>query len=175
MANIKEALKITLAHEGGYVFDVDDPGGETYKGVARNANPKWSGWEYIDSLKKKSNFPKNLDSNIQLQDSIISLYKSNYWDVIKGDSINNQLIANKIFDIAINMGAKTASRLVQITLGVTVDGNIGNESITALNGVNFDLFMSQFRLVIISRYMAICKNRYKSRKFLYGWIKRALS
>ena len=30
-----QAFEITLEHEGGYVFDKDDAGGETYKGVAR--------------------------------------------------------------------------------------------------------------------------------------------
>ena len=35
MASFLPALQKVLAHEGGYVNDLDDPGGETYKGVAR--------------------------------------------------------------------------------------------------------------------------------------------
>lgn len=175
MANIKEALEITLKHEGGYVFDKDDPGGETYKGVARNANPNWRGWVIIDKFRNDVNFPLCLNDNINLYDEIISLYKSNYWDVIKGDLIENQEIANKAFDIAINMGPITASKLLQMTLDVVVDGKIGDNTLKALNETNVELFMSEFRLVIIARYMSICKSRYKSRKYLYGWIKRALS
>jgi len=175
MADIKTALKITFLHEGGYVFDPDDPGGETFKGVARKSNPNWIGWNYLDEMKSNSDFPECLNDNRRLHDAIVDLYKSNYWDRVKGDSIENQLIANKVFDIAINMGPGTAAKLLQLTLDVTIDGRIGNQTLNALNAANFELFMSEFRLVIISRYMAICKNRYKSRKFLYGWIKRALS
>ena len=175
MADVKEALRITLKHEGGYVHDPDDPGGETYKGVARRSNQNWLGWRIVDDMKHNSDFPKCLDSHTVLQQRIVELYKNKYWDRVKGDLIENQTIANKIFDIAVNMGPGTAAKLLQATLSVKVDGSIGKQTLSALNAVNFDLFMANFRLVIISRYMAICKNRYKSRKFLYGWIKRALA
>jgi len=175
MADIKKALEATLKHEGGYVFDKDDPGGETYRGVARNSNPNWVGWRYLDEMKNNANFPECLNDNRELQIAIVDLYKSNYWSRIKGDQIEKQAIANKIFDIAVNMGPGTAAKLLQAALNVSIDGRIGNNTLSALNGVNFELFMCEFRLIIIARYMAICKNRYKSRKFLYGWIKRALS
>ena len=54
MADFKEAFELTLAHEGGYVKDPDDRGGETYKGIARRYNPGWSGWARIDKAKKQA-------------------------------------------------------------------------------------------------------------------------
>jgi lysozyme family protein len=36
MADFKQAYQLVLQNEGGYVNDPNDPGGETYKGVARN-------------------------------------------------------------------------------------------------------------------------------------------
>ncbi len=56
MADFKTAIEATLKAEGGYVNDPDDPGGETYKGIARNRNSKWSGWTHIDLLKNKCVF-----------------------------------------------------------------------------------------------------------------------
>ena len=47
MSEFQPALQKVLAHEGGYVNDPDDPGGETYKGIAHNMHSKWGGWVYI--------------------------------------------------------------------------------------------------------------------------------
>ena len=35
MANYDQAFQLILQNEGGYVNDPDDPGSETYKGIAR--------------------------------------------------------------------------------------------------------------------------------------------
>lgn len=61
MADFKKALEMVLKHEGGYVCDPSDPGGETYKGVARNMHSGWTGWMEIDLAKKEPGFPANLD------------------------------------------------------------------------------------------------------------------
>lgn len=52
MADFKTAYKKIEAAEGGYCFDPDDAGGETYKGISRRANPNWNGWISIDAIKK---------------------------------------------------------------------------------------------------------------------------
>lgn len=44
-----------LIHEGGYSNDPIDLGGETYKGIARNAHPNWQG-DYL-SIKITSLIP----------------------------------------------------------------------------------------------------------------------
>lgn len=51
--NFLKSYDILIKHEGGYVNDPDDKGGETYKGIARKFNPDWKGWKIID---KSSNF-----------------------------------------------------------------------------------------------------------------------
>jgi lysozyme family protein len=50
MANFEEAFEATMAAEGEYVDDPKDPGGETYKGVARSRNPNWLGFENLGSV-----------------------------------------------------------------------------------------------------------------------------
>ena len=40
-----------MEHEGGYVDDRDDRGGETYRGISRNNFPDWKGWKKIDGFK----------------------------------------------------------------------------------------------------------------------------
>ena len=41
--NFDESLKMLLHHEGGYVWDKRDPGGETMKGVTRAVYEQWVG------------------------------------------------------------------------------------------------------------------------------------
>ena len=37
--DFNEAIEIVLKHEGGYVNDIDDPGGETMMGISKKAYP----------------------------------------------------------------------------------------------------------------------------------------
>jgi lysozyme family protein len=174
MADFASAFAATMKAEGGYVNDPQDPGGETYKGIARKMNSKWDGWVLIDIAKKERNFPANLDSNISLQDRIKSFYEINYWDKIRGDDITNQYIAESIFDFAVNAGPITSSKLAQITVNEEPDGTIGPVTLNKINADDPRAFLSLFALHKIARYVSICEKRQDSKKFFYGWIKRTV-
>jgi lysozyme family protein len=174
MSEFQLALQKILAHEGGYVNDPDDPGGETYRGVARNMHSKWSGWVCIDLCKLKSDFPANLEKDEDLQENIKSFYQINFWDKINGDNIQNQLVANSIFDFSVNAGVKTSASLAQMVVEAKADGVIGPQSLEKLNAFNPDHFLAAFTVAKIARYIAIIKKRPTSKKYLYGWITRAL-
>lgn len=111
MANFDEAYKRTLKFEGGYVNDPSDRGGETYKGIARKFNAKWRGWDIIDKYKTNPNFPKCLDSDTQLQTLVKQCYRANYWEPLWGDKIQNQAVANDLYDTAVNMGVGISIKL----------------------------------------------------------------
>ena len=174
MADFETALEETLKSEGGYVNDPDDPGGETYKGVARRSHPKWDGWVNIDMNKNKQGFPKNLDTDQDLYNKIKSLYQINYWDKVSGDKIENQDVAESIFDFAVNAGPRTASKLAQISVGAEPDGVIGPNTIAKINEDQPRAFLAVFALAKIGRYVDICQRRPKSRKYFYGWVRRTL-
>jgi lysozyme family protein len=174
MANYEQALQWILSHEGGYVNDPDDPGGETYKGVARKMNSKWDGWLVVDMLKRQSGFPANLDKDTELQEAVKSFYQINYWDRIKGDHIQNQEVATSIFDFAVNAGVSTSSSLAQLVVGTTQDGVIGNQSIAQINSFDPEYFIASFTVAKIARYISIVKKRPTSKKYFYGWVCRAL-
>ncbi len=144
MADFKQALQLVLKYEGGYGFDKDDPGGETYKGIARNVNSKWEGWVKIDKLKKQASFPKNLDADGDLQESVEHFYKSTYWDSVQGDKIQSQNIANSIFIFALNAGVKTTSSLAQMAVYVKPDGVLEAGSLKAINNISEELFLASF-------------------------------
>ena len=85
MADFNKAIAIILKHEGGYVNDPDDPGGETNMGIT------------------KRDFP-HLDITNLTVEQAKEIYKEKYWDTINGDDITNQTVATQIFDFGVNAG-----------------------------------------------------------------------
>jgi|TARA_Y100000310_G_scaffold130972_1_gene130195 lysozyme family protein len=174
MAKFDIAYKHVLKWEGGYVNDPDDPGGETYRGVARRYWSKWEGWTIVDMMKNKSNFPKNLHEHDELQKLIHEFYQKNFWDKVRGDEIKSQDVAEDIFDFAVNAGVRTSSKLAQLACGASPDGVIGKNTIKTVNECNEELFIAKFALNKIAKYVGICNKRRSSRKYFFGWIRRVM-
>lgn len=135
MADFKTAFQRTSAFEGGYVNDSNDNGGETYRGISRKFNPNWKGWKIVDSLKKKTNFPKSLDSNNELQNLVLDCYKTNYWDKVWGDKINHQKVANDMYDVAVNCGVSMSIKLSERQFGFKETGVMSEKLLNKLNSV----------------------------------------
>lgn len=121
MADFNISYTKTMSHEGGYVDDPDDAGGETYKGIARRFNPDWSGWNIIDEVKKtltnSSHLPRLLDNNVSLQQRVKDLYKQLYWSPFRGD-LMPQPLADEMFDTAVNMGVGRTVGFLQRALNI---------------------------------------------------------
>lgn len=181
MADFKKAYPLILAHEGGYVNDPDDPGGETYKGVARKMHPDWLGWHIVDMIKAKPGFPDALQSadaieiKKQLDLELSSFYYAHYWLKIQGDLIVSQEVANSMFDFAINAGETTSISLAQVVVGTKPDGQIGPKTLEAINRFDGGQFLTAFALAKISRYVEICTKRPTSKKYFFGWVVRSLN
>jgi len=135
MAKFDIAYKRTAKFEGGYVYDPDDNGGETYAGISRKANPRWLGWKTIDLAKKKSGFPKNLADNAVLKQQVKTLYKTNYWNPIWGDRINRQEVANEIYDFGVNAGVATSIKLQQRQFKMRETGKMDEKLLAKLNSI----------------------------------------
>jgi lysozyme family protein len=186
MALFKPAYDITRKVEGEYANDPTDRGGETYKGIARKKNPQWEGWKIVDSLRNKAGFPKILDANQPLVNLVLDFYKKEYWNVHKLDSVNNQLIANELFDTSVNMGIGTAGIFLQRVLNVSnvggnyypdlkIDGNIGAVTIAALNKhprpVNV---LKGLNCLQGAKYIEICEANPAQEKYYHGWMERVM-
>lgn len=174
MALFQPAFEKILKNEGGYVNDPQDPGGETYKGIARNMQSKWNGWVRIDLGKTKQGFPQNLEQDEVLQLQISKFYETNYWDPIGADDITHQQVAESIFDFGVNAGIKTAIILAQQVVEATADGVSGPKTVEKINNFDPDHFIAAFTVMKIARYVSIVKRRPDSKKYFYGWICRAL-
>lgn len=174
MADFKLAFDLVLANEGGYANDPDDPGGETYKGVARKIFSKWEGWIKIDLLKRQASFPENLDKDPEIQEALKDFYRVNLWDKMNGDIIASQRMAESIFDFGVNAGVGTSATLAQMIVEIEPDGVLGKETVAKLNVFDPEHFLAAFTVAKIARYVSIVKKRPSSRKYFYGWVIRAL-
>lgn len=175
MAEFKTAFQKTITHEGGYINDPDDKGGETYKSISRASHNNWSGWEMIDKYKNKSGFPANLDKDVELQNQVEIFYLYEFWLPLKADQIQNQMNADSIFDFSVNTGIITSVQLSQSLMGdIHVDGIIGVRTLSKLNGVDLKHFQAAFIVGKIAYYIYIIKKRPTNKKYLYGWVTRAL-
>ncbi|HCY41786.1 MAG TPA: N-acetylmuramidase [Prolixibacteraceae bacterium] len=175
MAKFERAYELMLAREGGYVNDCDDPGGETYKGIARKKQSEWVGWQIIDRMKLQLNFPANMEGNQLLQQEIARFYKSMFWDKVGGDLVNNQELADLVFDFAVNAGVSASVGLAQKVVGSACDGVMGLMTIEAINRFDPDHFAAAFMVEKCRKYLSICKKRPESRKYFFGWIDRAVN
>ncbi|MBO9671975.1 MAG: hypothetical protein J7577_00915 [Sphingobacteriaceae bacterium] len=187
MASFDVAYKITLGHEGGYVNDPDDTGGETIFGVTRRDWPKSPIWPRVDLLKKQYGLSKAIpimNSDAQLLAWAKDLFKKNYWDVNNLDRVSNQSIANEVFDTGVNMGIGTAARFLQRGLNATnrnqvlykdvaVDGAIGNGTLAVLNShPNTPLLYKVLNVLQGARYIDIMESNSKQEKFAVSWFSR---
>lgn len=137
MADFNKAFQITNKSEGGYANNKADHGGETYAGIARNFWGDWDGWKAVDEAKKMKPNPgeisRLLNNSPTVQSLVKSFYLTNFWNPLSLSQINDQQIANNVYDCAVNSGTGYAARVLQKAAGVVADGIIGKRTLAAVN------------------------------------------
>lgn len=122
--NFARCLAEVLRHEGGWADHPQDPGGATMKGVTIGTFAGFKGRKVT-----KAELRAISDADLQ------AIYRRGYWDKVRGDELpaGLDLVA---FDAAVNSGPSRGARWLQSALGVTVDGQIGPQTIAAARGAN---------------------------------------
>lgn len=161
MADFKLAIKGLLKHEGGYSHDPDDQGGKTKFGISKRSYPG----EDIAALTKTD---------------AIAIYERDWWVKYGYEKINSQLVADKVFDLSVNVGAKWAHRICQRALlaeghKVVEDGMLGPVSFRAINRADSLALLAAIRSEAAGYYRMIAARRPTQRKYLRGWLNRAYS
>jgi lysozyme family protein len=119
-SNFPKALAAVLVHEGGYVFNPKDPGGETNLGCTKAVWEEHCG-HMVDTKTMKALTPADVGP----------LYKTKYWDKVKGDDLPSG-VDYVVFDAAINSGPGRAAKWLQACVNVYADGIIGDKTIQAV-------------------------------------------
>lgn len=103
--NFDIAINRVLSHEGGYVNDPHDPGGETKFGISKRSYP-------------------DLDIRNLTRDQAKAVYLRDFWVRVHADDLPDG-VAFAALDFAVNSGIETAIRYLQRALGVADDGHWG--------------------------------------------------
>jgi len=119
-----EAFRILIGHEGGYVNDPRDPGGETKFGISKRAYP----FEDIRNL---------------TIDRARAIYYRDYW-IRSGCERVPEAMRFDLFDTAVNSGLSRAVRLLQLAAGVEDDGEIGPVTLKALRNADPEGLKARF-------------------------------
>lgn len=186
-----KAYEIVLGHEGGYSRDKDDPGGETYKGIARNHWPRWEGWEFVDFWKTHNDgrpFKDRLSEDFNLQFKIQNFYRQHFWDTVWGDEITklSPALAVDMFDMAVNLGTGRATEFMQracnvlnnrqrLYADILVDGAFGPNTMKAVRScIGFrgdELLYKVVNILQGSWYISLMERSETFEKYS-GWFKR---
>jgi lysozyme family protein len=124
VGNFEQCFALVLKDEGGFVNNPRDPGGATNLGCTKASWEAYVGHEVsIDDI-------RGLTPN-----DVMPLYKSKYWDAIKGDDLPAG-VDYAVFDFAINSGPSRAAKTLQSVIGVATDGAIGPDTLAAVETFN---------------------------------------
>jgi len=150
-----EIIKKVLEHEGGYVNDKDDRGGETKYGITKRFYP-------------------DLDIKNLTIDDAVNIYYEDYWKPSKASLLPKDL-RYPYFDCVVNTGQSRAVKILQQacnnknTFKIKEDGKIGAATISACKKLEADRFIS-YRILF---YSLLISDNPTQEKFWYGWYKRA--
>ncbi len=119
-----ECFAKLIGHEGGYVNNPKDPGGETKFGISKRAYPA-------------------LDIASLTLDDAKAIYKRDYWDRAQCDRLP-PAIAFQVFDGAVNSGIGTSIRWLQAAAGVAQDGVVGPMTVRAVGDKDVGVMLARF-------------------------------
>ena len=157
MSKFDEIIEVVLEHEGGYVNDPKDPGGETNFGIAKRSHP-------------------DVDIKNLTKEGAKEIYKEVYWDKNKVESLPRDLW-HIYFDMCVNQGKSRAVKIIQRAVNgkggsLTVDGGMGPMTIASIFKSNVEL--DRIRAYRVKYYSDLVTRKPDLERFYFGWFKRAL-
>lgn len=193
MARFESAVKIVMDHEGGFVDDPVDPGGATNFGISLR---------FLRGLDDYLEWDLDFDGDVDADDIRLlrredakAIYKRQFWDRYNVGQIRPQMVADKLFDLSVNMGSPQASKIAQraiLALGgaLSVDGVVGPitrakiwESWPKVRAwdyrsrveANTPGLVAAMRAEAAAFYRSLILLKPKFRKYEDGWMRRAWS
>lgn len=144
------AVNLILDHEGVYVNDPKDPGGETNFGISKRAYPN----EDIRNLTRQ-----------RAKD----IYRRDYWNKVRGDYLPFP-VAVILFDMAVNMGVKRSIQMLQRAASVKADGVLGPMTQHAISNLSSAYLCESLTTQRLQYYAALPTFT----RFGNGWMRRSV-
>lgn len=109
------AFEKLIGHEGGYVNNWRDPGGETMYGISKRSYP-------------------GEDIKGMTLDRAKLIYRRDFWGPAGCDAVPDAAKFD-LFDMAVNSGVKAAVKCLQRAVGETDDGLLGPRTLQAAQSI----------------------------------------
>ena len=156
-----------LEHEGGYVNDKNDRGGETKYGITK---PFMEEYKYAMPDGKAKPI-----KDLTVEDAKL-LYKA-MWDRYNLGYIRDKDLAYVIYDYMINSYAGTAAKRVQEILNtrgaaLKVDGQIGEKSLNAIHNSDYKWLIDEIIKNRHHHYREQVRKDSTQHQFYAGWMNR---
>lgn len=193
--NFYEALSLVEEWEGLWIYtnDPEDPGGETFSGISRRYFPEWNGWKIVDEYFGSRRRPKKEHlvhfGDEKTKDNLRLLankqYREQFWNRIQGHALENQKLANAVFQCAVNLGVHRAVRYLQRGLNIVggrqrytrliEDGLVGPKTITEIQRKD-EKELELIAMLVLQFQTQHYLNRYErtatAKKYIKGWLNR---
>lgn len=158
-----DCLTFTLAEEGGWANDPEDPGGATMQGVTFAA---FTDWRQAQDLPA----PTLDDLRYISEDELQAFYATRFWNVIRGHDLpaGIDLIT---FDFGVNAGWHRSVKMLQQALGMSAqdqDGWVGPQTLGACSRATLRTVLANKAVLHLQHYMA----RPTFDRFGNGWMHR---
>ncbi|MGD0361780.1 MAG: glycosyl hydrolase 108 family protein [Bryobacteraceae bacterium] len=171
MADFQPALTITLQNEGGFYHNPVT--GEIVNHGITLAFVRSSGYR----PEADENFIRNLSTA-----EASAIYLTYFWDRHRIGCLADQRLANKTFDLTVNMGPGGGNRPGALTLlqaavnacggHCEVDGVLGPASIGQINTLDAAALLAAYKRLAAQRYTQIAAANPKLTGDLTGWLQR---
>ena len=173
MSLFELAIPIVLRREGGFVNNVNDPGGATNFGVSL----RWLKSQnlLLELEHEEGDLTQDEVSVVKdmTQSEAESFYKTKWWDVGNYSAIIPQAVGTKVFDTAVNVGPKRAVIFAQQALLLTPDGVLGPKTLTSINATNSITLLNELQHNQADFYTRLVASNPARQPFLKGWLARA--
>lgn len=185
MSEITRAMPTVFLHEGLFVEDLRDPGGATNYGISLRflksaGDLDKDGW--LDGDIDQDGDVDIADIKKMSQHAATKLYELHFWGRYGYGRIENQDVATKVFDLAINMGSTGAHRCIQravraaiVGISLDDDGVLGPRSLKAINVSHPFKLLPALKSEAAGYYRSIRLKDANEKNFIKGWLNRAYS
>jgi len=170
MSDFSIAVAITLSptHEGGFQDNPNDKGnwtgGQIGQGELKGTNMGISARE----------FPTLDIKNLTVAQAS-AIYQTKYWNALYAQ-IEEQVIANKLFDLGVLFGVETSVHTMQTVLaphfGLVADGNFGPSTLAAVNGAEPHSLLLAYKTAMVAKAIAYGGENPAEREDVPDWIRR---
>lgn len=155
MADFNIAVQKLFQIEGGY-SPSDAGAGAVKYGITQ---------KFLDGI----NYPKKASDLTKIEAE--GLYRIHFWNPLNLDRLSHQPLVEAIFFAAVNMGIRTAVKILQNTVYDLADGKLNDVTVKIIKERGEKEINELYRIMLRAHYITLARQK-QFRGYLKGWLKR---